>query len=98
MSASEETIEETTEQKPIEVIHNVIIIGSGPAGYTAGIYCGRADMNPILFEGENWGGQLTTTSEVENFPGFVSVDGFDLVQTMRNQAEKNGCKLIQFIK
>ncbi len=76
-------------------ISNVIIIGSGPAGYTAGIYCGRAALDPIIYEGENWGGQLTTTSEVENFPGFSSIGGYDLVNNMREQCITSGCTLLQ---
>ena len=51
-------------------MHEIAIIGSGPAGYTAGIYAGRASLNPILFEGLESGGQLMLTTDVENYPGF----------------------------
>jgi len=72
---------------------DIIIIGSGPAGYTAGIYAGRADSKCLLLEGSMPGGQLTTTTEIENFPGFESINGFELMQNMKEQAKKNGCLL-----
>lgn len=75
---------------------DVCIIGSGPAGYTAAIYTGRANLKPLQFIGENFGGQLTTTTEVENFPGFPDgIDGYELVDRMKNQAEKWGTKMIE---
>lgn len=71
----------------------VIIIGSGPAGLTAGIYAARAELKPLIFEGKNPGGQLMGTSEVENFPGFVDgVFGAVLVGDMRKQAQKYGAR------
>ena len=67
-----------------------LIIGSGPAGYTAAIYASRANISPILYEGIMPGGQLTTTSEVENFPGYPEgVMGAQLMDDLRKQASGN---------
>ncbi|WP_299624699.1 thioredoxin-disulfide reductase [uncultured Tateyamaria sp.] len=72
----------------------VLIIGSGPAGYTAGVYASRAMLNPILVQGIEPGGQLTTTTEVENWPGDTEVQGPDLMVRMQDHAKAMGCEII----
>lgn len=74
--------------------YDVIIIGSGPAGYTAGIYTSRSMAKTLILTGEQPGGQLTTTTEIENYPGFKSIEGFKLMSNMEEQAIHNGCKVI----
>jgi len=80
-------------------MENVIIIGSGPAGHTAAIYAARASLKPLMFEGlfaagVAAGGQLTTTTEIENFPGYISIGGPELMVKMREQSEHCGTRIV----
>jgi thioredoxin reductase (NADPH) len=77
-------------------VRKLVIIGSGPAGLTAAIYGARADLEPLVFMGSSYGGQLMVTSEVENFPGFPDpVMGPDLMERMKSQAQRLGTELLQ---
>jgi thioredoxin reductase (NADPH) len=80
-----------------EKIYDLVIVGSGPAGYTAGIYAARAQLEPVLYEGSvTAGGALMNTTEVENFPGFpAGVMGPDLMDSLKAQCEKFGTKLVR---
>ncbi len=77
-----------------EITHNVIIIGGGPAGLAAGLYTGRASLNPLIFAGSPPGGQLMLTSHVENYPGFESILGPELIEMQRKHVAKFGATIL----
>lgn len=79
----------------MDKVHNLIIIGSGPAGLTAGLYAARAELEPLLIGGLEAGGQLMLTTEVENFPGYESILGPELINKITNHAKKFGTELLR---
>src|SRR5947207_8585204 len=76
-------------------VREVIIVGGGPAGYTAALYAARGNLRPLVIEGFNWGGQLMITSDVENYPGYAEgIMGPEMMQDFRRQAERFGAEFI----
>ncbi len=76
-------------------MNDVIIIGAGPAGLTAGLYAARAGLNTLVLAGAELGGQLLLTEKIENFPGFSTISGVDLIEIIRHQAEEAGAEIVQ---
>jgi thioredoxin reductase (NADPH) len=80
--------------EPTDTVYDIIIIGAGPAGLAAGLYAARARRKTLIFERKVTGGQIALTADVENYPGFESINGFDLADAMHKQAEKYGMQTV----
>jgi len=94
LGSGAEPAAEPAAAEPRPEIENVIIIGSGPAGWSAAIYAGRANLRPLLITGNELGGQIALTTEVENFPGIGTIQGPELVENMQKQAERFGTEVL----